>query len=81
MKNGLVKSSILAIAFTIKLEAQGEHTAESHVQDKVTKKLSIPQTATLQQMVATNPRVSSTTVQRGLELLPDSASKILPSKA
>jgi hypothetical protein len=43
--------------------------------------LSIPQTAALQQMVATNPIVSSTTVRRGLELLPDSSSKISPSKA
>ncbi len=76
-----VKFRILATTFTIKLEAQGEHTAESHVHDKVTIFLSIPQTAALQQMVATNPMVSSTTVRRGLELLPDSASKISPSKA
>jgi hypothetical protein len=66
---------------TIKLEAQGEHTAESHVQDKVSRFLSIPQTAALQQMVSTNPMVSSTTVRRGLELLPDTAAKISPSKA
>ena len=32
-------------------------------------------------MVSTNPMASSTTVRRGLELLPDSASKISPSKA
>jgi len=32
-------------------------------------------------MVATNPMISSTTVQRGLELLPVSASKVSPSKA
>ncbi len=32
-------------------------------------------------MVATNPMVTSTTVRCGLELLPDSASKISPSKA
>jgi hypothetical protein len=76
-----VEFRIFATAFSIKLEAQGEHGAESHVQDKVTKFLSIPQTAALQQMVATNPMVSSTTVRRGLELLPDSASKISPSKA
>jgi hypothetical protein len=68
-------------AFSIKLEAQGKHTAESHVQDKVTIFFSIQQTSALQQMVATNPMVSSTTVQRGLELLPNSAAKILPCKA
>ncbi len=75
-----VKFRIFATAFSIKVEAQGDHSAESYVQDKVTKKLSIPQAA-LQQMVATNPMVSSNTVRRGLELLPDSASKISPSKA
>ena len=63
------------------MEAQGEHTAESHVQDKVTKFLSIPQTAALQQMVATNPMISSTTARRGLELHSDPAAKISPSKA
>ncbi len=31
-------------------------------------------------MVATNPMVSATSVWRGLELLPDSAAKISPSK-
>ena len=76
-----VKFRIFATVFSIKLEAQGEHSAESHVQDKVTNILSIPQTAALQQMVATNPMVSSTTVRRGLELHPDSASKISQSKA
>ena len=76
-----VKFRIFATAYTIKLEAHGEHTAESHVQDKVSKFLSIPQSAALQQMVATNPMVSSTTVLRGLELLPDDASEISPSKA
>ena len=76
-----VKFKNFATASTIKLEAQGEHTAESHVQDKVTKFLSIPQTAALQQMVATNPMVSSTTARRGLELHSDPAAKISPSKA
>ena len=75
-----VKFRIFATAFNIKLESQGEHSAESHVQDKVTKFLSIPQTAALEQMVATNPMVSATSVRRGLELLPDSAAKISPSK-
>jgi hypothetical protein len=32
-------------------------------------------------MVSTNPMASATTVRRGLELLPESASKISPSKA
>jgi hypothetical protein len=76
-----VKFRIFATVFSIKLEAQGEHSEESNVQGKVTIFLSIPRTAALQQMVATNPMVSSTTVRRGLELLPDSASKISPSKA
>jgi hypothetical protein len=54
----------------IKLEAQEEHTAESHLQDKITKFLSIPQSksAALEHMVATNPMVSSTKMRRGLEL-------------
>ena len=60
-----VKFRIFATAFNIKLESQGEHSAESHVQDKVTKFLSIPQTAALEQMVATNPMVSATSVLRG----------------
>ncbi len=77
----LCKFSNFVTAFSIKLEAQGEHSVDSHVQDKVTIFLSIPQAAALQQMVAANPMVSSTTVQRGLDLLPDSASKISPSKA
>jgi hypothetical protein len=64
----------------IKLEAQGEQTAERHLQDKVTKFLSIQQTAALEQMVATNPMISSTTVRRGLELHSDPAAKIFPSK-
>ena len=76
-----VKFRIFATALTIKLESQGEHTSESHIQDKVSKFLSIPQSAALQQMVATNPMVSSTTVRRGLDLLPDDASKISPSKS
>ena len=64
-----VKFRIFATAYTIKFEAQGELTAESHVQDKVSKFLSIPQSAALQQMVATNPMVSSTTVLRTVSLL------------
>jgi hypothetical protein len=57
------------------------NTAESHVQDKVSKFLSIQQSSALEQMVSTNPMASSTTVRNGLELLPDSASKISPTKA
>ncbi len=76
-----VKFRIFATAKIIKLEAQGEHTVESHVLDKVTKFLSILQSAAVQQMVVTNPMVSSTTVWRGLELHPDPPAKISPSKA
>ena len=66
----------------MKLESQGEHTAESHIQDKVSKFLTIQQSSVLEQIVSTNPMVSSTTARRGLELLPDptSTSKISPSK-
>ena len=48
--------------------------------DKGSKFLSIRQRAALEQMVSTNPMVSSTTVRRGLELLPDAAVHISPSK-
>ncbi len=51
-----VKFRIAATAFQIKLEGQGEHTAESHVQDKVSKFLTIQQSAALEQMVSTNPK-------------------------
>ena len=34
---------------SIKLEAQGEHTAESHVQDKVSKFLTVQQSSALEQ--------------------------------
>ena len=43
--------------------------------------MSIPQIAALEQMVVTNPMVSSTTLRRGLGLLQDTAAKISPSKA
>jgi len=76
-----VKFRVTATAAVIQLEAQGEHTAESHVQDKVSKFLTVQQSSALEQMVSTNPMASSTTVRRGLELLPDAASKISPSKA
>ena len=64
----------------LELESQGEHTAESHIQDKVSKFLTIQQSSALEQIVSTNPMVSSTTARRGLELLPDPTSKISPSK-
>jgi hypothetical protein len=48
--------------------------------DKITKFLSIPQSAAIEQMVMTNPMASSTSVRRGLELLDDEASKVSPSK-
>jgi hypothetical protein len=76
-----VNFRVTATADVIQLEAQGGHTAESHVQDKVSKFLTVQQSSALEQMVSTNPMASSTTVRRGLELLPDSASKISPSKA
>ena len=75
-----VKFRIFATEAVIKLESPGEHTAESHIQDKVSKFLTIQQSGALEQMVSTNPMVSSTTARRGLELLPDPASKISPSK-
>ncbi len=59
---------------------QGEHIAESHIQDKVTKFLTVPQSAAIQQMVSANPTANATTVRRGLELLPDPVAKISPSK-
>jgi hypothetical protein len=73
-----VKFRIFASEAIIKFETQGEHTTESHVQDKVTR--SVPQSAAIQQMVSTNPRANSSTVRRGLDLLPESAVKISPSK-
>jgi hypothetical protein len=60
-----VKIRITATADVIQLEAQGEHTAESHAQDKVSKFLIIQQSSALEQMVSTNPMASSTTVRRG----------------
>ncbi len=47
----------------IQLEAQGEHTAESHAHDKVSKNLTIQQSSALESMVATNPMTSATTVR------------------
>jgi hypothetical protein len=65
----------------IKLESQGEHSAESHADDKITKFLTLPQTAAVQQMVSTNPMVNATTVRRGTQLLPDESGRISPSRS
>jgi hypothetical protein len=78
---GNVIFRITATADVIQLEAQGEHTAESHIHDKVSKFSTIQQSSALESMVATNSMASATTMRRCLELLPDSASKISPSKA
>ena len=75
-----VKFRVIVTDRAIALQSQGEHSAESHAQDKVSKFLSIPQTAAVQQIVGTNPMVSSTTVRRGTELLPDESGRISPSR-
>ena len=75
-----VKFRIFASQSLIKLETQGEHTPESHVLDKVTKFLSIPQAAAIDSVVTTNPMGNATAVRRGLELHPDPMVKVSPSK-
>jgi hypothetical protein len=75
-----VKFRIFASEVVIKLETQDEHTAESRTRDKVTRLLSVPQTAAIQQMVSTNSMANASTVRRGLDLLPKSVVKISPSK-
>ena len=75
-----VKFRVFTSSAIVKLESQGEHTLTSHVVDNVTKFLTIPQTAAIEQMVATNPMASATNVRRGLDLLDDEASKVSPSK-
>ena len=59
-----VKFRITATEKTIQLESQGEHSAQSHASDKLTKFLTLPQTAAVQQIVGTNPMVNATTVRR-----------------
>ena len=76
----LVKFRVFTSSSIIKLESQGEHTPESHMVDKVTKFLTIRQSSAIEQMVSTNPMASATNVRRGLELLPEAASKVSPSK-
>ncbi len=55
-------------------------TAESHIQDKVTKLLSLPQAAAIQQIVQTMPMANATNVRRRLELHSDKAAKVSPGK-
>ena len=76
-----VKFRITATLKGIKLESQGEHSAQSHASDKMTKFLTLPQTAAVQQIVSTNPMVNATTVRRGTQLLSDEAGRISPSKS
>ncbi len=75
-----VEFRVSATDDVIQLEAEGEHTAESHFQDNVSKVLTIQQSSALEQTVSYQ-MVSSTSVRCGLQLLPDSASKTCPSKA
>ena len=78
--NCQVKFRIYASDSIIKLESQGEHTAESHAQDKVQKFLTVPQSAAVERMVSTMPMLNATNVRRGLDLLDEPAAKISPSK-
>ena len=76
-----VKFRITATEKTIQLESQGEHSAQSHASDKLTKFLTLSQTAAVQQIVSTNPMVNTTTVRRGTQLLSDVSGRISPSKS
>ncbi len=76
-----VKFRISVTEEAIKLEAQGEHSVQSHASDKMTKFLTLPQTAAVQQIVGTNPMVNATTVRRGTQLLSDVSGRISPSKS
>ena len=62
----------------IKLETQGEHTAESHIQNKATKLFSFLQAAAIQQMVETNPIANATNMRLGLELHSNRSAKVSP---
>ena len=55
------------------MKMQGQHTTESHVHDTVTRLLSVPLTADVQQMVLSNPMSNTTTLRHGLELLSECA--------
>ena len=76
-----VKFRITVTEEAIKLEAQGEHSARSHALDKISKFLTLPQTAAVQQIVGTNPMVNATTVRRGTQLLSDDSGRISPSRS
>jgi hypothetical protein len=80
VKFRIYAAGIYASDIIIKLETQGEHTAESHVQDKATKFLTVSQSAAIEQTVSTNSTASATAVLRGLELLLDPVAKVSPSK-
>jgi hypothetical protein len=62
----------------IKLELQGNHAVKKHVQDKVTKKLTLPQSTAIQLVIAINPMPAQP--QCGAALLSDEVSKIYPTK-
>ena len=75
-----VKFRIFASDDKIQLETQGEHTPESHINDKVSKFLTHRQSAAIDSVVSTMPMTNATMVRRGIELLPDESVKISPSK-
>ena len=62
------------------METQGEHTPESLINDKVSKVLTHRQSAAIDSVVSTMLMTNATMVRRGIELLPDEAVKISPSK-
>ena len=78
--NCRVKFRIYASDTIIRLLTQGEHTPESHLEDKVTKFLSVPQAAAVERIISTMPLLNATNVRRGLDLLDEPAAKISPSK-
>ena len=79
--NCRVKFRIFASEAKIQLETQGEHTLESHINDKVTKFLTHRQSGAIESVVSTMPMANATAVRREIELLPDESVKISPSKA
>ena len=75
-----VKFRIYASDDRIQLETQGEHTPESHINDKVTKFLTHRQSSAIDSVVSTMPMTNASMVRRWIELLPDESVKIFPSK-
>ena len=75
-----VKFRIFASDDKIQLETQGEHTPESHINDKVSKFLMHRQSAAIDLVVSTMPMTNATMVRREIKLLPDESVKISPSK-